>query len=195
MRLRLVERLPNEWMRENEPLIAAHKKTCAFGFIEQARHLFRRTPGGTAKPGRSPWSKRKFVASGARKGLPLVGWWTSVTKAAGARENPTAPERARECRSNPDRQVGSVGRPPAGRASGLQHPCSPPGDRPGLQARVPRVDLRRTLTRNRSRANDDGSASGCHRRPEPSDQRPRRPIRVRWRRSRTVRRAHRSRPR
>ena len=42
MRLRLVERLANEWMRENERLIAAHKKTCAFGFIEQAHHLFRR---------------------------------------------------------------------------------------------------------------------------------------------------------
>src|SRR5437868_15215026 len=44
VRLRLVERLANEWMRENERLIAAHKKTCTFGFIEQAHHLFSRTP-------------------------------------------------------------------------------------------------------------------------------------------------------
>jgi hypothetical protein len=43
MRLRLVERLANEWMRENERLIAAHKKTCTFGFVEHAHHLFRRT--------------------------------------------------------------------------------------------------------------------------------------------------------
>ena len=42
MRLRLVERLANEWMGENERLFVAHKKTCAFGFIEHAHDLFRR---------------------------------------------------------------------------------------------------------------------------------------------------------
>src|SRR5437899_10313663 len=44
MRLHLVERLANEWMREHQRLFAAHEKTCAFGFIEQTHHFFRRTP-------------------------------------------------------------------------------------------------------------------------------------------------------
>ena len=44
MRVRLVERLANEWMREHQLLFAAHDKTCTFGFIEQTHHLFRRTP-------------------------------------------------------------------------------------------------------------------------------------------------------
>jgi hypothetical protein len=42
MRLRLVECLANEWMRENERLIAACQKTRVFGLIEQVHDLFGR---------------------------------------------------------------------------------------------------------------------------------------------------------